>query len=946
MLRLRRYRVFLVLAFFAVAALYRFGSSATAWREAAGDAATRAALDTKPQLEPKAELEVDTQPRPAVAFETESSRLDIPVATQLHVPQTPPPVQKVPTPVTTYPSIPSPRPPLQHDRLVDGGVLADDQLSSTARIPPIYWSKLPEKFPVASSALLRLPTGKPKPVPKIQFPFKPESEATKVDRLAKLDIIRGVAKKSWDNYKQFAWLHDELKPESGTFRDPFAHWGATLVDSLDTLWIMGLKKEFEEAVKAVDHIAFTTTERPDIPMFETTIRYLGGLIAAYDISGSRYKTLLDKAIELAELLISAFDTPNRMPDLYYYWRPQFASQSHRASKNAVLAEVGSLSLEFTRLAQITGEDKYYDAIARITDNLEAFQMKSKLPGMWPTKLDISGCSSVYHNLDSQSPLTPSGDYLDNSMHRNNPTFQSADKVSFSPNSDKQGTSDVLESDILASGQASDESAIGSVGTEKYRISSHLGDGTRQKRQVNLPEELAPAALEAHDTWLDEASPAGAALSTPPMCIPQGIKSSTRYGRETYTLGGESDSTYEYLPKQYLLLGGQVEKYRTMYENSVAIWKKHLFFRPMIPNNEDILFSGKFMVSSETNETVGDLIGQNEHLTCFVGGMLGLGAKIFKRSEDLEVAKKLTEGCVWSYNMTVSGIMPESFTVLPCHSTEDCAWNQTRYGEALDPMASYRQSSYEKQLEEYQSNLASASAWYEAELTALTAQSAPLRTTSRNAEATPMTSAWADTLDRRQLPNLEDDPEIAHAHPLSPIEQQLRDEFLKGKPEDSPPTKVHPILNGEDVAPPSSAALPQFPYLMSPYTPISHQDYVQSRIQEERLPPGVVSVDANSYILRPEAIESVWYMYRITGSTHWREAGWRMFQAINKHTSTTYGNSAIDDVTKAIPLIKDEMESFWLAETLKYFYLLFSEEDVVSLDEWVLNTEAHPFKRPT
>jgi len=42
---------------------------------------------------------------------------------------------------------------------------------------------------------------------------------------------------------------------------------------------------------------------------------------------------------------------------------------------------------------------------------------------------------------------------------------------------------------------------------------------------------------------------------------------------------------------------------------------------------------------------------------------------------------------------------------------------------------------------------------------------------------------------------------------------------------------------------------------------------------------------------------------------------------------------------------DEMESFWLAETLKYFYLLFSTPDVISLDDWVLNTEAHPFRRP-
>jgi mannosyl-oligosaccharide alpha-1,2-mannosidase len=71
----------------------------------------------------------------------------------------------------------------------------------------------------------------------------------------------------------------------------------------------------------------------------------------------------------------------------------------------------------------------------------------------------------------------------------------------------------------------------------------------------------------------------------------------------------------------------------------------------------------------------------------------------------------------------------------------------------------------------------------------------------------------------------------------------------------------------------------------------------------------------------------------------------MFEAVNKHTAAKYGNSAIDDVTKTDPVLTDDMESFWLAETLKYFYLLFEGETVVSLDEWVLNTEAHPFRRP-
>lgn len=87
------------------------------------------------------------------------------------------------------------------------------------------------------------------------------------------------------------------------------------------------------------------------------------------------------------------------------------------------------------------------------------------------------------------------------------------------------------------------------------------------------------------------------------------------------------------------------------------------------------------------------------------------------------------------------------------------------------------------------------------------------------------------------------------------------------------------------------------------------------------------------------------MYRITGDPIWQEKGWRMFEAIVKATRTDVGNSAIDSVLSDNPTQNDTMESFWLAETLKYFYLLFSEPDVISLDDWVLNTEAHPFKRP-
>lgn len=90
------------------------------------------------------------------------------------------------------------------------------------------------------------------------------------------------------------------------------------------------------------------------------------------------------------------------------------------------------------------------------------------------------------------------------------------------------------------------------------------------------------------------------------------------------------------------------------------------------------------------------------------------------------------------------------------------------------------------------------------------------------------------------------------------------------------------------------------------------------------------------------------MYRITGDTTWQEKGWKMWESILAHTRVEIAASAINGVSSpdGVTAHSDQMESFWTAETLKYFYLLYSEPDVISLDEWVLNTEAHPFLRPT
>jgi mannosyl-oligosaccharide alpha-1,2-mannosidase len=118
------------------------------------------------------------------------------------------------------------------------------------------------------------------------------------------------------------------------------------------------------------------------------------------------------------------------------------------------------------------------------------------------------------------------------------------------------------------------------------------------------------------------------------------------------------------------------------------------------------------------------------------------------------------------------------------------------------------------------------------------------------------------------------------------------------------------------------------------------------ITSMRLPQGFTAIPDKRYILRPEAIESGFVLIRVTGYPKLLDAAWDMFTAIEKHTKTDKGNAGFDDITvPKDPSKQDRMESFWMAETLKYFYLIFSEPSLISLDEYVLNTEAHPFKRP-
>jgi ER degradation enhancer, mannosidase alpha-like 2 len=114
------------------------------------------------------------------------------------------------------------------------------------------------------------------------------------------------------------------------------------------------------------------------------------------------------------------------------------------------------------------------------------------------------------------------------------------------------------------------------------------------------------------------------------------------------------------------------------------------------------------------------------------------------------------------------------------------------------------------------------------------------------------------------------------------------------------------------------------------------------IEPEILDYKTMSVVAGSYHLRPEIVESTYYLYHYTGDPEYRRMGEKMFDDFVKSCRAQSGYAALVDVISKQQL--DEMESFVLAETFKYFYLLFAPSETLQFDKVIFNTEAHPLRR--
>ena len=172
----------------------------------------------------------------------------------------------------------------------------------------------------------------------------------------------------------------------------------------------------------------------------------------------------------------------------------------------------------------------------------------------------------------------------------------------------------------------------------------------------------------------------------------------------------------------------------------------------------------------------------------------------------------------------------------------------------------------------------------------------------------------------------------------------------------------PVMMGDKYPDPSSTSGSTTPHeLKSISKPLSRQSD-DSEFWRQDIE--IHNMDRHN-LQRPETVESLFYMYRITGDEVYREWGWEMFKSFVKYTAVVEveetelvdgasvvkrikGFTSLSDADTIPPTTRDNMESFWMAETLKYFYLLFSERDFIPLEDHIFNTEAHilPRFKPT
>ncbi|KAL1460071.1 hypothetical protein WDU94_012010 [Cyamophila willieti] len=196
-----------------------------------------------------------------------------------------------------------------------------------------------------------------------------------------------MMKHAWDNYVTYAWGKNELKPVSrrGHSGSIFgsAELGMSIVDGLDTLYIMGLTDEYEDGKKWLAESLTLDDKKIELSVFETTIRFIGAILTLYAFTGDpMYR---DKAVHIADKMLPAFKTPTGIPHaLINVFTGDSKNYAWASGSASILSELGTLHLEFVYLSDVTGNPIYREKVEKIRSVISSIE---KPNGLYPNYLN-------------------------------------------------------------------------------------------------------------------------------------------------------------------------------------------------------------------------------------------------------------------------------------------------------------------------------------------------------------------------------------------------------------------------------------------------------------------------------------------------------------------------------------------------------------------------------
>ncbi|GJJ15116.1 hypothetical protein Clacol_009391 [Clathrus columnatus] len=210
---------------------------------------------------------------------------------------------------------------------------------------------------------------------------------------ASKDAVKELFTNAFSAYTKFAFGHDDETQYGAdlgsiavtkSFVDELGGWGASIIDGMDTMKIMGLDDLFEQALNFSQFIDFSETDTGDtISVFESTIRYVGGLLSVYELNGNQPQFLVDQAESLAKKLALGFTGSSPIPwNSIDFGANQAVTGSDQTSN---VAQAGTLTLEWSRLSEYTGNNTYRELAENAVKHMA--QLTPPLPGLPAQDID-------------------------------------------------------------------------------------------------------------------------------------------------------------------------------------------------------------------------------------------------------------------------------------------------------------------------------------------------------------------------------------------------------------------------------------------------------------------------------------------------------------------------------------------------------------------------------